>query len=139
MIQKPNREATAPEEFVDHCSKIVCSVCAICGGSELIDVDLVNNKGRCLNRDCEGRQGNGSAKNGVVPLAPAMTSIYGELGIRDGGTGEQSDGKPSASAVRRKILEERPVGRRIGERPPAIREWSMAREVANSRGRRSDQ
>lgn len=136
MIQKKptRRESTAPEEFVDHCSKIICCVCADCGGSNLADVDLKNNRARCLDPECESnqqRKGRGGSRNGRVSLAPVLDAIYGEMSIRDGGTGETADGNDSASKVRRRLLEKHPVGSRTTEREPAIREWAFGREIAN--------
>lgn len=136
MIRKkpPRRESTAPDEFVDHCSKIVCCVCSVCGGKDLTDVDLIANKGKCLNSQCESQQqriGRGGGQNGIVPLAPALDAIYGEMSIRDGGTGETAEGKDSASKVRRRILEKEPTGSRYTEREPGIREWAFGREIAN--------
>lgn len=132
MIRNHRRDEPPDESFVDHCAKITCTVCSFCGGP-VADVDLVRNVGRCLNAECECRNvGYGAIHMGVVTLAPAPEAIYGELSIRDGGTGEQADGSPSASVVMGQLQRRHPRG---GGSSPGhgLHEWSLSHEINNLR------
>lgn len=123
MLRKiPVRETTADPKFAEHCSKLVCSVCSVCGGTKLKAVDIVNNKARCLNSKCDGAMGGLPGQAGIVALAPSMEAIWGaqtathDNTVLAGGTGEQSNGVQSASGFRWELFRKAPKGCKILEK-----------------------
>lgn len=132
MLQKRKkvRASNADPEFVEHCSKMVCTVCSFCGSDKIDRIDWLRNIGRCGNKHCSGSMNGCVGGDKRVPLAPSLETIYGhpEVPIRDGGTGETRQGNPSISEIMRRILARKPRN----DFPAELysrQVWEVAREM----------
>lgn len=80
------------EEFAEHCRTLPSLVCAECGDANITTINTRYNSGVCKNRKCRFYKR-------CIALAPSFDVVWGVPGntVMEGGTGERSDGKQSAS------------------------------------------